>query len=152
MKQVLQNLNSGDTLYLRGGLYHEEVSLLNLQGSGSGPIVFMAYKEEKAIIDGTVDLEDIKVPGATWELAIDSFPGTTEIYKLQVEEDIWQLFVRQPERMQVPNAVGGELADYRMHVVARWPDGRTNPTDPLKRMPGSTEAAFNTWWSFTTTW
>ena len=145
-------LNAGDTLYLLEGLYHEELNIQNLKGTIASPVVFKAYKDDIAVIDGTVDLDDITPPGASWELATDSFPGTTHIYKLQVEEDIWQLFVRQPERMSVPNAVGGELADYRMQVVARWPNAGTNPCDPLQRQEGSTEAAPNTWWSFTTTW
>ena len=145
-------LKGGDTLFLREGSYHEEVYLENLRGSASSPVVFKAYRDEHPIVDGTIDLEDIKSAGASWELATDAFPGTNNIFRMQLYEDIWQLFVKQPELMHVPNAVGGELAGFRMQVIARWPNGRTNPCDPLRRQAGSTEAAVNTWWSFNTTW
>jgi len=145
-------LKGGDTLFLREGSYNEEVLLETLRGSASGPVVFKTYQNEQAIVDGSVDLEEIKLAGASWELATDAFPGTENIYRMQLEKDIWQLFVKQPELMQKPNAVGGELAGFRMQVIARWPNGRTNPCDPLRRQAGSTEAAVNTWWSFNTTW
>ncbi len=145
-------LKSGDTLFLRVGSYHEEVVLESIRGSESNPVVIKAFADEHPIVDGTVDLEDLKSPGASWELASDAFPGTNNIYRLQLEEDIWQLFVGQPELMHAPNAVGAELAGFRMQVIARWPNSRTNPCDPLRRQAVSTEAAVNTWWSFKTTW
>lgn len=148
----IDELQAGDTLYFRAGTYHEEVSMVNMKGSSSKPIVFKSYMDEVAIIDGTIDLEKIKTAGSRWELATDDFPGTTNIYKLTLEEDIWQLFVKQPELMNAPNAVGGELADYRMQVVARWPNGITHPCDSLQRQANGTSAVVNTWWSFNTTW
>jgi len=152
IQAAANQLKSGDTLFLREGSYHEEVFLENLRGSASNPVVFKAYRDEHPIVDGTVNLEEIKSAGASWELATDAFPGTENIYRMQLDEDIWQLFVKQPELMHEPNAVGGELAGFRMQVIARWPNGRTNPCDPLRRQAGSPEAAVNTWWSFNTTW
>ncbi|MCK4921265.1 MAG: hypothetical protein KAS71_09475, partial [Bacteroidales bacterium] len=143
---------AGDTIYLREGLYHEEVLISNKNATAEMPIVITAYNSENVIMDGSVDLEEIKSPGAVWELATDTFPGTSTIYKLQLEEDIWQLFVEQPGLMLWPNAVGGELADYRMQVVARWPNGGTHPNDPLERLPLSYEVKDKTWWSLFTTW
>jgi len=152
IQEAVSQINPGDTLFLREGSYHEEVIMNNINGSSSSPIVLSAFGDEVPVIDGTIDLQEIKVPGTSWELATDVFPGTSTIFKLRIEQDVWQLFAKQPDKMSVPNASGGELADYRLQVVARWPNGRTNPCDPLKRKANSTEALENTWWSFNTTW
>jgi len=145
-------IQSGDTVFIHEGNYHEEITLSSLKGTTNSPIVFKAYNNEAVVIDGTTNLETIKVDGTNWELATDSFPGTTTIYQLPLKEDVWQLFVKQPEFMTHPNAVEGELADYRYQVIARWPNSLTNPSDPITRKPNSSEASGGTWWSFSTTW
>ncbi len=135
IRLVVNQLGAGDTLYLRGGTYHEEVLIIDLNGTADLPIVIMAYQDETATMDGTVDLEKIKLSGTGWELATDRFPGTTRIYKLQLQTDIWQLFV-----------------DERMQVVARWPNASTHPVDPISRVPDSWDAVNGSWWSKQTTW
>jgi len=152
IQSAVSLLGAGDTLFLREGSYHEEVLVNQLNGTADLPVVIMAYRGETVTMDGTVDLEEIKVPGAGWQLATQRFPGTNTIYKMALQEDIWQLFVRQPELMDTPNAVGGDLAGYRMQVVARWPNAATHPCDPAERIPNSTEIVHGNWWSFRSTW
>lgn len=145
-------VSSGGTVYIREGQYHEEIVIRNKKPGSNSPLVFKAYNNEAVVIDGTVDLEEIKASGTNWVLATDSFPGTTTIYKITLEQDVWQLFVRQPENMKIPNAVKGDLANYRMQSVARWPNAYTNPADPITRKNNSPEASSGSWWSFGSTW
>ncbi len=90
-------MGSGDTCYVRGGTYPEEVVKSGLRGSASSPIVFTAYGDEKVVIDGTVSIEDIKTNG--WTLHGNG------IYKTTLSQDIWQLFL-----------------DGEMMIAGRWPN------------------------------
>lgn len=91
---ALSALSGGDTLYLREGLYREEVAVDNVHGSAGSPIVVSSYPGETATIDGTVELT------GAWTQHRGS------VYKLSVSRDIWQLFIDR------------EVVD-----VARYPNG-----------------------------
>jgi len=120
-------LFAGDTLFLRGGRYHEEVLIDSLAGSPEGEIVIMAYKQEEVVLDGTENTNDISAGNWT--------PYQGKIYSIKLEKHIWQLF-----------------ADRKLQIIARWPDASTHPCDPILRKPGSWEAVDGTWWSKATTW
>jgi hypothetical protein len=113
----------GDTLWIRGGRYHEEVLISNHSGLPGSEIVISGYPGETVLLDGTIPIE------SDWEL----YQGN--IYRTSIESDIWQLFV-----------------DGRMQVVARWPNASTHPVDPIAREPGRWEVLDGTWWSRSTTW
>ena len=84
---------AGDICYIRGGIYHETVSLKN-SGKKGLPIQFKCYKDEVVIMDGTKTIK------SNWELYKNG------IYKTRVDaEKIDQLF-----------------ADTTMMVEARWPN------------------------------
>ena len=51
----VQQLKAGDTLYIRGGIYHETV-WTNTPGTKTAPISILGYPNETAIIDGEYTL------------------------------------------------------------------------------------------------
>jgi len=120
-------VNAGDTVYIRGGVYHEGVVLDGANGAPGRRITFRNYNGEKVLLDGTLPLE--RLGGNNW------VQHSGNIYKTTITNNIWQLFI-----------------DGRMQVIARWPNAGTHPTDPLQTKPDSPEAADGTWWSKTTTW
>ncbi len=61
ISHALTKLRPGDTLYLRGGTYRE-----NLRIALSGPITICGYPGEHAIIDGGI-AEFFETPGQAWE-------------------------------------------------------------------------------------
>ena len=93
---AIQHLKPGSILYLREGIYHEEVYVEGLKGSKDAPIVIRPYKDEKVIIDGSIELEDLK-----WS----KHPEYPNVWQARINQDIWQLFI-----------------DHRMMINARWPN------------------------------
>lgn len=94
IQQAVTVLRPGDTCFIRGGRYHEEVHISGLLGRVEAPIYFTAYPEEEVVFDGTSG--PIK---ASWKKYKDNIFMTT------LQEDIWQLFV-----------------DGDMQINARWPN------------------------------
>jgi hypothetical protein len=92
----VSTLQPGDTLYLRGGRYHEEVHLKGLHGAPDRPIVIRSYPKENVLLDGTVELTGLK-----WT----KHPTQPNVWQTKIDRDIWQLFV-----------------DDRMMINARWPN------------------------------
>ncbi len=122
-------METGSTLYIREGNYHE---VITVGGIGNNNVsgqktVITNYQNEKVVIDGTETIQ------GNWE------QHAPNIYKLTLDEaqaPVWQLFV-----------------DGTMQVPARWPNGNTNPTEPLEHSQNNEyEAKPGTWWSKSTTW
>jgi hypothetical protein len=68
-----RRLKPGDTLYLRGGVYHEKVSL-SRSGTPDAPVVVASYPGELAVLDG--GLRDfLESPATSWEPAKGGAPG-----------------------------------------------------------------------------
>ena len=85
-------IQCGDICYLREGIYHEEIEVINLHCTSSDPITFTNYQDEPVILDGTIPIT------SPW-IAMGG-----NIYKT-LTGDIWQLFVNSEEM-----------------VMARWPN------------------------------
>ncbi len=96
ISKAIKQITLGATLYLREGTYHEEVIIEALKGSKNDPIVIRPFMEEKVIIDGTIELKDLK-----WT----KHSEYANVWQTKVPQDIWQLFV-----------------DDRMMINARWPN------------------------------
>jgi hypothetical protein len=90
-------MKAGDVCFIREGVYHEVISLNEINGSVTMPYVFKAYKNEHVVLDGSIDLD----------LAWKKYQGN--IYKAKLQTSIWQLFVN----------------DISM-TSARWPNGNWN--------------------------
>lgn len=65
LAQAITKLTSGDTLYLRGGVYHEHVAA-KLAGTAEKPITIRGYPGELAILDGGMP-EFLTASASAWE-------------------------------------------------------------------------------------
>ena len=83
VSEAISRMSAGDTCFIRGGRYHEEIVL-----NSRNDLSFFAYDDETVIFDGT---EEINV---SWE------PYIGNIYKSNVDNYFWQLFAN--EEMQIP--------------------------------------------------
>ncbi len=70
LKWAIEQLRPGDTLYLRGGVYYESVSIA-LAGTAERPITIRSYPGELAVLDGSLR-EFVEQPDECWEPLPDS--------------------------------------------------------------------------------
>ncbi len=89
-------MSSGDICYIRQGRYHETISIDNLDGTSSAPVIFTNYNNERVVIDGTIPIT------STWTQV-----GSSNLWKTKLDQDIWQLFINWEEQ-----------------VMARWPNAK----------------------------
>lgn len=73
INHALGQLKPGDTLYLRGGVFHENVYCA-VAGKKQAPITLRSYPGERAIIDGGLP-EFQREPDKVWEPVKDGAPG-----------------------------------------------------------------------------
>lgn len=72
VRHGVKRLKPGDTLYLRGGVYHETVSL-SRSGTPEAPVVIAGYPGELAVLDGGLK-EFLDSPATSWEPAKGGAP------------------------------------------------------------------------------
>lgn len=72
INHALKQLSAGDTLYLRGGVYREQVYCA-IAGKPDAPITIRAYPGERAILDGSL-AEFFDDPAKAWEPAPGGAP------------------------------------------------------------------------------
>ncbi|WP_168442548.1 CBM96 family carbohydrate-binding protein [Pontiella desulfatans] len=120
IQKGIDEMSSGDTLYIRGGRYHEEVGITNRTG-----LTIEAYAGEQPVIDGTIPMV------GTWTAT--NLNGHS-VWVTSASEDIWQLFV--DDRMQVvarwPNVTVG------------------HPCDPIQLKANGHDPVENSWWDIGT--
>ncbi|MBT3227649.1 MAG: T9SS type A sorting domain-containing protein [Candidatus Marinimicrobia bacterium] len=115
----------GDHIYIREGVYHEEV----VTSSKTGPITISNYADEEVTLDGSRALSDLG--GVTWTQE----PGTN-IYQTTLDQDVWQLWV-----------------DGRMMIPARWPNVLVgHPCDPIQFQEDEYTPIAGSWWDWEGTW
>lgn len=90
VNKAVSLMESGDKCYVRQGIYYESVVI-----DEKDNIQILAYNGEHVLFDGTQKIEN------NWQLHQGA------IYKTQLENDVWQLFV---DRKEV--------------VMARWPNAQ----------------------------
>lgn len=73
LAHAVKQLRHGDTLYLRAGIYFEQV-YLGMQGRADAPIIIRSYPGEQAIIDGSLP-EFALSPEQQWEPCKDGAAG-----------------------------------------------------------------------------
>ncbi|MGE3806455.1 MAG: hypothetical protein AB7K24_17440 [Gemmataceae bacterium] len=70
---ALRQLRPGDTLYLRGGVYHERI-FLTRSGTADKPITIASHPGELAVIDGGLR-EFLEEPAKAWQPAANGAAG-----------------------------------------------------------------------------
>ncbi len=70
---AVKRLLPGDTLILRGGIYHEKI-VIHCQGTADKPITIRSYPGELAILDGGLP-EFQTDPASAWEPVLNGAPG-----------------------------------------------------------------------------
>ena len=139
IQAAIDNVQPGDTIYLRGGNYHEEVLMQDLAGSVGSPIKITNWDNESVRIDGSKNLTDLGSNGWTLMQTGEGHPNcASNCYKttLNANNDIWQLW-----------------ADDRMQVVARWPNVTVgHPTDPIRLKDDKITPVDGSWWDQSGTW
>ena len=94
MQHGVRQLKPGDTLYLRGGIYHETVNLTR-SGTEESPIVIAAYPGELPVLDGGLR-EFLDSPVTSWEPAKDGVAGeyvSTRTYPQAVDRKVPHQFL-----------------------------------------------------------
>ena len=120
IQKGIDSMSASDTLYVRGGRYHEEVAI-----SSRSDLTLQAYGSEQPVIDGTIPISG---PWTTTNLNGHS------VWVASASEDIWQLFV--DDRMQVvarwPNVTVG------------------HPCDPIQFKSNGHDPVEDSWWDIGT--
>jgi len=102
IQKAADTMSAGDTCYLRGGTYRDQITMNALNGSTINPFRFENYNGEEVLIDGTMEIS------TSWTV------HSGNIYKTTISQDIWQLFVNngmaQPARW--PNSYNVTRPDY----------------------------------------
>jgi hypothetical protein len=80
----VRTLSAGDVLYIRQGVYHEEVGISS-SGTAAQPIRIMAYPGEKPVIDG----DNYRLPRANWGVLLNLVGSYIEVSGLEVRNSNW---------------------------------------------------------------
>ena len=121
---ALDRVAPGDTINIRGGRYHESITQGNVNGTALQPITIQSYNGEQVTFDGTIPVT------GSWSQHADN------IYKLQLNQPVWQLFVDNEMMMNArwPNARFDDDSVYSRDVWAKGLDATTTngriDTDP----------------------
>lgn len=95
LNYALDHVVAGDIINIRAGKYREAIAQTGVSGTATKPITIQSYNGEQVTFDGSVPLT------GSWT------QHSGNIYKLQLAEPVWQLFV-----------------DDELMVNARWPNAR----------------------------
>ena len=85
LAHALRQLRPGDTLYLRGGTYYEQVALTQ-SGTPEAPITIASYPGELAVLDGGLR-EFLESPATSWEPLSGGADGEFVSTKTYLGED-----------------------------------------------------------------
>ena len=123
VQKAISVLQPGDVCVIRGGTYHEEVTVTGLKGTPKQPVMFRAYPGEKVVFDGTSAIK------GSWNVYKNN------IYSMKLEHDTWQLFVDGEMQINArwPNAF---WYDYSVFDYTRWGFSDTTSTYNLEEGTG----------------
>ncbi len=115
--------NPGDTVYIRGGKYHEAITIDGLVGNATNRVAFQNYSNEEVVVAGTIPVTN------SWS----QWSQNSNVWKTTVAEDVWQLFV-----------------DGKAMTGARWPNVQKDWMEP-DTGDGHNPTPFS-YWDQETTW
>ncbi len=123
IQKAADSAAAGDTINIRGGRYHEAITIDGLLGSETNRIVFQNYNDEAVVIAGTISITN------SWT----QWSQNSNVWKTTVSEDVWQLFV-----------------DDKAMTGARWPNVQKDWMEP-DNGDGHNPTPFS-FWDQQTTW
>ena len=112
--KAISVISAGDKIYIRHGVYHEDLTLNNLDATSGNKTLISNYNEEKVIIDGTIPISN------TW---LDDQIGGTPVKKIEsFTSTITQLFVGNNQMVMArwPNA---QFSDLSIYDHDNWAEG-----------------------------
>lgn len=98
--KAISKIDAGDSVIIRGGLYHEEILIDNLNSSISSPTLIKSFDGETVVIDGTIEIL------GQWN--DDNSNSSIKVVN-GIDDHITQLFVGNKQM-----------------VMARWPNAQFN--------------------------
>jgi len=119
VNKALSLMNSGDTCFIRSGVYHEEIII-----DGKNNIVITPYNNEYVCFEGTHQIT------SNWS----QYSGN--IYQTTLSRHIWQLFVDNKEMVMArwPNA---NFTDTSIYSLDTWASGIEDS------VPGYPDGSYN---------
>ena len=117
-------INPGDQIYIREGVYHENIVFNNIDASNGNETLISNYNNEEVIIDGTIKVSN------TWA---DDTIGGVQVKKIEsFTNSITQLFVGNDQMVMArwPNA---QFSDLSIYDHDNWAHGEES---------GSTDGSF----------
>ena len=114
MQHAVDQLKPGDTLYLRGGVYHEHVTV-SISGQPGQPVTIRSFPGELAIIDGGIP-EFLEDPAGSWEPYAEGMEG--EFRSTKTYPDLGGVLGNFAESM-VPLHGYRNLSDFRSRSLYR---------------------------------
>lgn len=130
LENALNGLNRGDLITIEGGEYVIEAKIDGATGTEEDPIIIQPAAGQEVLIHGTYTL------GNTWSKVKDG----TGAWKIKTEDYVQQLWI-------IPS---GE--EPQMQTMARWPNIKSNFTQPIKKGYSARETEPGTSWDFNSVW
>ena len=132
--KAVSAISNGDTIIIREGIYHEEITINNYNATENQPTTIKNYPNETVVIDGTININ------GTW--ADD--PDNNNIKLVEnITSPITQLFVGNDQMVMArwPNAQFDDLSIFDKH---NWAEGDESTSldgqlyiDETKKDPGT---------------
>ena len=125
----------GDECLVRDGIYFEDIAISGIRGDPESPVVIGGYKDERPIIDGTVEIKPIS---GKWE-------KTGKMYSGKIKDTVWQLWMSKKDTQN------RDLQDWTMMTNARWPNTKWSDESVFQGdlWATLTEGSFYDWEAFT---
>lgn len=132
--KAISKIDAGDSVIIRGGLYHEEILIDNLNSSISSPTLIKSFDGETVVIDGTIEIL------GQWN--DDNSNSSIKVVN-GIDDHITQLFVGNKQMVMArwPNAQFNDQSIFDKH---NWAEGDESTSqdgqlyiDESKKDPGT---------------
>ena len=132
--KALSVIDAGDTVIVRGGVYHEQVLIDNFTSSNSSPTLIKNFDGETVVIDGTIEI--------VGQWSDDNANSSIKVVN-GINEPITQLFVGNEQMVMArwPNAQFNDQSIFDKH---NWAEGDESTSldgqlyiDETKKDPGT---------------
>jgi hypothetical protein len=132
--KAISKIDAGDSVIIRGGLYHEEILIDNLNSSISSPTLIKSFDGETVVIDGTIEIL------GQWN--DDNSNSSIKVVN-GIDDHITQLFVGNEQMVMArwPNAQFNDQSIFDKH---NWAEGDESTSqdgqlyiDESKKDPGT---------------